>query len=121
MRHSFLAELARDDPELYSMLWAQFAEAAGVNVKRLKSAYDRVVWDGNYGPVSDAEWVRVDGRKMPLRTALGILRDAIAHQPSVYVESEYEDEGEPTELDPQEVLEDFFHDLVEIYGDLSRI
>ena len=50
-------------------------DAAGVDEKTWQAAYDRVVCDGNYGPISDADWNEQDGRKMRMSDAKRILRE----------------------------------------------
>lgn len=52
------------------------ARGAGVSVDTLRTALRRIVYDGHYGPVSDADWRNVDGTRMPLSRALRIVRAA---------------------------------------------
>lgn len=76
--------------EAQGRIWKEFAKAAGVDVRTLRRAHNRVVWDGYYGPVSDGEYDDCEdhGNIPPqLDTPIGIyrakeiLRAALQHNP----------------------------------------
>lgn len=121
-------------------IWSEFAEAAGVTLKELKTAYSRVYWDGYYGPCTDEEWEEAHGDNMPMKRATRILHDAIACHPHVtYTHPDcgymckgreecthedheaLEDDGplfheEPIAVEPERIWRDAFPAIIEIYG-----
>lgn len=52
------------------------ARGAGVSVDTLRTALRRVIYDGDYGPVSDADWRRIDGTRMTMSRARETIRAA---------------------------------------------
>lgn len=118
------------------------AKKTGYTVKRINAAYVRIAWDGYYGPISDSEWCRQDGRRIKMTDALKIMRKVLntklnltATHPDVgYVcegitncnhldHKEANEPGplfheEPFEIDDLEIMDALFPAIKQIYGTL---
>lgn len=131
----------QDTDYLKSEVERAFAHGAHVTVETLRRALRRVVADGIHGPIGDREWEEMDGKRMPMKKAVEIVRAAQgAELPAIYVSSpdvgvvcggagecehqdhrELSDDGplfheEPIEMDRQALLDWYFRDLIPIYG-----
>lgn len=101
------------------------AEAAGVDIVTYNLAKTRVLLDGHYGPISDADWEEQDGRHMPMREARRILKRAagasIGDVEFCNPEFECYDDGEGNQMPNCEIPGDaikreLFSFYREIYG-----
>jgi hypothetical protein len=118
-----------------------FAKGAHVTVKTLRRALARVVDDGHYGPVDDAEYEATIGYHMPMVRALDIIADAQeAELPTVRLDEPdhgytcsgidecahegHEETGEPgplfhteqVEIEREALVSWYFDSLKPIYG-----
>jgi hypothetical protein len=85
----FEPEFAKQEQE---RVWKEFAKAAGVDIRTLRRAYNRIVFDGYYGPLSDEERHETEDHgdvpeqldaPMTMHRAQEILRAALDHNPEV--------------------------------------
>lgn len=108
------------------------ARGAGVSVETLRTALRRLVYDGHYGPVSDADWRAIDGTRMSISRATKIVRavqDAELPAVRLYdpdtgylcdgaetcLHEDHEQLGDPGPLFHQEPIEISRADLLEWY------
>jgi len=128
-------------------VWEAMAARAGVTIKVLKQALNRVVFNGYFGPVEDDEYDETEGEHPPgMADSLAILRKAIAADLPV-IEYTHPDAGYycdgtacgcdhpdhdyglgmnggmfhdiPVKLDPDDIRKSVFYGLIEIYGHLN--
>jgi len=139
-----LKHMSEYDPEgaetINNTIWLEFATAASVSEQELHNAYARVMWDGYYGPVTDAEWEEAHGDEMPMCRAHAILKEACDYAPTIQYEhpdcgfvcggseecahpdhEELGDDGpmfhmELVEIDPEDILRSMFPAIRDIYG-----
>lgn len=72
MATSIIAQIRNDDPSFDPLATA--LASAKVSREKFDAAFDRVVVDGNFGPISPADWREQDGREpTTVSEALAIL------------------------------------------------
>ena len=126
-----LKALSDEDPTGAEYIEDQYmkdaAKEAGVTVKKLRAAMDRVYADGYYGPISKQDWIRQDGRRgvADIKVALKIVEDAMSYVPSdiEYFDPRFEwEEDEDGNALPNAVIsgekirDEVFSFYYEIYG-----
>ncbi len=126
-----LKNLSNEDPATAEYVEDQYmkdaAKEAGVTVKKLNAAMDRVYSDGYFGPISKQEWIEQYGRgdTADIKVALKIVEDAMSYVPSdiEYFDPRFEWEEDedgnalPNAIIPGEFIRDeVFSFYYDIYG-----
>ena len=134
MSHSIIENIRNDDPSFDPLATALVD--AGVSREQFAAALDRVVIDGNFGPISPADWREQDGRE-PATVAealavLGKVSDAVSDYrltSTEYCADPDECEGEDGQMclghdtdevaaDADDLRREIFAQVREIYGSL---
>ena len=123
-----VSRIQDDDPSFNPL--APALARAGVSSDLYHAAFDRVYFDGFYGPISAADWVEQDGRDPSTVTAalviLGRVSDEIEGYREIIVCSDpncdHDDDGdhewEEETASAEEIRRDVFRIIIEIYGHL---
>ena len=126
-----LKHYSNEDPAGAELIEANYykeaAKQAGVTVKTLRSAMDRVYADGYYGPISTKDWIVQDGRRRVanIKDALKIIKDAMNYIPDdieyITMEGDWEEDEDGnalpnTILEGKDIRDEVFGFYYEIYG-----
>lgn len=107
---SNIVDSIRDEDPSYDPIAAALAET-GISREQYAAAFDRVVVDGNFGPISPDTWRDEDGREpasvSEALAVLGRVSDAI---------DDYR--GEDFTVEAGEIRRAVFREVVNIYGSL---
>jgi hypothetical protein len=117
-----IIDIIRDDDPAFDPL-AQAADRAGIPLDYVRAALSRVIIDGNYGPISSAEWEEQDGRApSDMATALDILArvsEEVEDYREMIFDEDYEGaQTEWTRAEASAIRHALFAGVVAIYGGL---